>query len=176
MRRLSLLLLSLAGILLLAAPAASAHILKQDNGVYAEMHIEPDDHPRAGEVTKISFEFGANQGVFQLADCDCRVIVTENGRIAQTVHLQSAGLENKNQAITDITFPRIGSYQLEVTGHSRSGQFKDFVLDYPATVATAVKINSTTARNDRLALGILGTLGLLGIIATVYWLFLKPTR
>ena len=158
----------------IAVMPVKAHVLKQNNGVYSVMHIAPDDNPQAGKLTTVVFEFGANQGVFHLNDCDCQLELVENGQVLATVPLEPAFVGTNSQAIGKVTFPKIDVYDLKVTGKSKAKQFSNFSLDYPIRVASSVRPDNqkNLARNDTIAVLVVSVVSV-GVVSAIAYLQIK---
>jgi hypothetical protein len=138
-RRLKLSLVMLP-LLLLAAPGiASAHVLKQDNGISAVLHIPPEDNPEAGQVTDFDLSFGDASNAFSLPDCRCQVTVkNSNGKTLYQTVPKPAQQGDTLDSVVHFNFPTIGVYNLTVSGSAIHGNFKTFQLDYLIRVATSV--------------------------------------
>ncbi|MDB5170988.1 MAG: hypothetical protein JWO35_682, partial [Candidatus Saccharibacteria bacterium] len=131
---------SLALVLLLAVSVAGgvaqAHVSKQNNGISAELHIPPGDSPKAGEPTRIRISFEDKKGSFRLQDCDCKINLEQSGKVLQTSILEPATKGATLDSFSTITFPRVGVYDIVVTGSSKNGAFPSFKLDYQVRVAS----------------------------------------
>lgn len=128
-RLIKLLILAFAPVtLLLVAPIASAHVLKSDGSMTAELHIEPDDAPVAQTPFTYRLEFNESQGDFSLQTCTCAVEFIAGG---QTVARQSLAATQATLSEDTITLPRPDSYTFRVTGAPKSGAaFAPFTLNY----------------------------------------------
>jgi hypothetical protein len=148
---------------------ASAHVLKQSNGISGVLHIPPDDNPKAGEVTTLGISFGDKTGAFGLQDCDCKVAIAQDGKTLQTVvpvpALEGATLDSYSK----VTFPKVGVYDVVATGTSKTGAFPTFKLDYAVRVASAAggDLASTTASSSTNLTPIIIGLGTFALIAVV---------
>lgn len=150
---------------------ASAHILRQDQGIAAEMHIPPDDHPVAGQPTELDFSFGDDTQKFSLQNCNCQVSVKQGGKVTQRVQPRPAVKAAPLDAIAVVNFPKIGTYDIVFTGQSKNGSFPAFSLTYPARVATAVKVASKNRGPILLLLGV----GAVAILALLVYNYKTPT-
>ena len=122
-----------------------AHILNQDNGIYAILHIDPDDNPQAGTPTILLLTFGANDGTFVLGDCACNVSVQSNNQTIYKTSPVPAFVGSSYQAISKVTFPSIGIYQLTVNGSSKTHKFPNFSLNYVVRVSTSSQVPTKVA-------------------------------
>ncbi len=147
---------------------ASAHVLKQDNGLYGILHIQPDDSPSAGHPTQLVFYFGSNlpQYTFALSDCQCEARLIENGATLSTTPITSeGGSDTVGQAI--VTFPKLAVYSIVVTAHPKDTAFPAFALTYPTRVDQSNTAPGQHSRNV-IEYAILG-LGILGLLAIAIW-------
>ena len=118
------------------AGTAEAHVLKQDNGIAAVLHIIPEDNPQALQPTKIALSFAGTPETFSLAHCRCQVAIIQNTKQLQTVALIPALAGATLEANATLTFPAAGVYDLSVSGTSTNGSFTSFKLDYLLRVAS----------------------------------------
>ncbi|WP_232224282.1 hypothetical protein [Mastigocladopsis repens] len=111
--------------------------------VGATLHIEPNDNPRAGESAKTWFALARKGGkVIPLAQCNCQLAVYAEPHSPGEPPLLEPSLQpitaERYQGIpgTEITFPRPGAYQLQLSGKPKDGKnFQPFELKFPVTVA-----------------------------------------
>lgn len=150
-----------------SAGTASAHVLKQNNGISGVLHIPPDDNPKAGEVTTLGISFGDKPGAFSLQDCDCSVAIAQNGKTLQTVTPAPALAGATLDSYSKVTFPSIGVYDIVATGSSKSGAFAKFTLDYVVRVATDVNGGAVPVAKSTSVTPIIIGLGSFGLIAVV---------
>jgi hypothetical protein len=122
---------------------ASAHKVTTAADVGATLHLEPNDNPRAGEATKTWFALTRKGGkAIPLAECNCQLAVfaephSPNEPALLEPPLQPVSAE-RYQAIpgTEITFPRPGAYELQLSGKPKDGRsFQPFNLKFAVTVA-----------------------------------------
>ncbi len=148
---------------------ASAHLLEQNNGISAVLHMPPDDNPQAGQITKLYLSFGNSANQFRLQNCTCQVSIKNNGRTLLTTTPQPAQNGAPLNSVASITFPAIGVYDVIVIGSAKNGEFQAFQLDYLVRVATATASRSTMTQNSGgTALMIsAGSLLILGIFAYI---------
>ncbi len=118
----------------LAAPV-SAHVERSVGAVSAELHIEPNDAPVAGQTIALRFGFSSTDSGLSLASCDCHVTVTELDRYSATLSLTQLATE-PNSSEQPFTFPHSGEYKLTVIGQLRSASGSaPFTLTFPVHVA-----------------------------------------
>ncbi|MBW4646463.1 MAG: hypothetical protein KME23_26305 [Goleter apudmare HA4340-LM2] len=129
-------------------PSASAHKVKIGPDVGATLHIEPNDNPRAGERAKTWFALTLKGGkVIPLQDCNCQLAIYAQPHTAGEPALLKPPLKpvvaERYQGTpgTEITFPRPGIYQLQLTGKPASGaNFQPFKFDFEVTVAAGSSV------------------------------------
>jgi hypothetical protein len=127
----------------LVIPRASAHKIETAEDVGATLHIEPADTPRAGEAAKTWFALTRKGGkIIPLTECDCQLAIYSSPRTAQAKPIAQPNLQpvsaERYQGIpgTEITFPKPGAYQLELSGKpANDDSFKPFELKFDVTVA-----------------------------------------
>jgi len=101
---------------------ASAHQLQVDNNIGAELHVEPQDDPVAGQEAKLYFEITDRTGQFQEGNCDCKVAIERNGQNIFTADLADP---------VHYTFPEQDSYIVSLSGAPKPGvDFQNFTLRY----------------------------------------------
>jgi hypothetical protein len=143
-------------LLLSQSPLAAAHVLKQDNGVDAVMHIPPDDNPIAGQTTNLEFLFSKDAGGFQLNDYSINVQVTDNGKSVQKEAVTPAFFGSADQGDTAVMFPKIGVYQLMLMGTAKSSTNPSFMMTYLVRVASSVNGQSMTTSNNGIEVVLIG--------------------
>jgi hypothetical protein len=132
---------------------ASAHQVKLSGSVGGTKHIEPDDNPRAGQVSLTWFALTRKGGEsIPLKDCDCQLAVysqpyQEGDRPIQTPALRAISAEGyKDIPGADIHFPQVGAYTLVLQGKPRqSNSFDPFELEFSVTVAAGQTTPPTPA-------------------------------
>lgn len=129
----------LVGLLLLSPAVAEAHVLKQDNGIAAVMHIEPNDTPLAKQATRLEFAFGDNRDAFKLANCICGISLKAGSKIIQDAVLQPARPGSTLSATVTVHFPDTGKYRVVLHGQATDSSFPDFTMDYSVDVAAAAQ-------------------------------------
>ena len=149
----------------LSAGVASAHVLKQDNGITGVLHIPPEDNPLAGQPTELDVSFDSVGNVFNITHCDCKVVIKNNTTTLQTVALGpiASGAELDAKAV--VQFPAIGVYDVVIGGTAQDHSFHKFTLDYVVRVASSVNATAPvkTQSQDILILSI-GSLGVLAVV------------
>ncbi|MDM9382123.1 hypothetical protein QUB80_15580 [Chlorogloeopsis sp. ULAP01] len=161
--------------------AAFAHQVKTTGDVGAILHIEPNDNPRAGERTKAWFALTRKGGrVIRLAECNCQLKVYAEPHASGEPPLLEPALQaltaERYQGVpgTELTFPRQGTYQLQLRGKPKTGaSFKPFELKFNVTVAAGNEVsensrgtqdgnqNFTQARTSGLPLWAIASFGLI---------------
>jgi hypothetical protein len=138
-----LLLLVLSGLIFTTNTQVSAHTVKISGDVGGTVHLEPNDNPRAGEVTQAWFALTRKGGkVIPLKDCNCQLAIYAEPHVAGEPALIAPPLKpiqaERYEGIpgAEITFPKPGAYQLQLTGKPvTEGNFKPFDLKFVVTVA-----------------------------------------
>lgn len=151
--------------------SADAHVLEQDGGIGAVLHISPDDDPVAGELTAIGLDFSNSDPGFNLDRYNVDVSLQGTSVTASTppVSLQPDGSASL-YGTAQVTFPSPGSYDVIVSGtpYKTTAGGKPFKLTYevraerPRQPGVAGVVNS--AGFDTIMLGLL-SFGALAIIA-----------
>jgi hypothetical protein len=133
---------------------AFAHSVKTSADVGATLHIEPNDNPRAGELSKTWFALTRKGGkAIPLKECNCQLAVYAKPYAQGEPPLIEPALQpitaERYQGIpgTEITFPKPGAYQLQLSGKPKAeGSFQPFKLKFEVIVA-AGSTPETTAQN-----------------------------
>ncbi|BAZ91210.1 hypothetical protein NIES932_27170 [Raphidiopsis curvata NIES-932] len=143
-------ILSLLFILLTATftNIVKAHTVKISNNIGATIHIEPNDRARAGEVASTWFALTQKGGkVVPLSDCNCHLAIYAQPHTLGEPALLEPPLKPMNveryQGIpgAEITFPKPGVYELQLTGKPRTGgNWQPFELKFQVIVATGKPI------------------------------------
>jgi hypothetical protein len=126
-----------------------AHTVKISEDVGGTVHLEPNDNPRAGEVTQTWFALTRKGGkVIPLKDCNCRLAIYAEPHVAGEPALIEPRLKSiqaeRYEGIpgTEVTFPKPGAYQLQLSGKPViKGSFKPFELKFVVTVATGKAVD-----------------------------------
>lgn len=133
---------SLLLVPILSTVPVLAHTVEISNQVAGTLHIEPDDNPRMGEEVQAWFALTSRGGkIIPLDQCDCQLSVYALPRNREDQPILTPSLQAVNvgqyQEIPGalITFPKIGSYEVEITGKANDGaNFSDFNLNYTVNV------------------------------------------
>jgi len=134
---------------------ASAHTVKISADVGGTLHIEPNDHPQAGQPAQAWFALTRKGGkAIALFECDCRLAVYAEPHIPKEPPLLEPPLKPvsaegyQDTPGAEITFPKPGAYQLALTGKpAAGGSFKPFELKFQVTVASGSAILSQVTQN-----------------------------
>lgn len=134
----------------LAAPAF-AHTVHVSGDVAATFHIEPNHNPKAGQPSQAWFALTQRGGkVIPFEQCTCKLKIHLNPHkegdapTLEPVLKPISTAQYQNVPGADITFPKPGAYELEISGTPKAGaKFKPFELSYEVTV-TASPIASET--------------------------------
>lgn len=161
MKRASLLLLTLA-MVLLPLGTVQAHVLREDHGISGVLHMPPSDEPRANEPTSLNISFGDKNGTLNLADCNCNLQVSKDGKDLAKVPLKP---QAKLSAAGTYTFPAIGVYDVVVTGTPRNSAFPTFQLTYIVRVASDVRTTASLERKNSNTVLLIVSFGVLAGIA-----------
>ena len=138
-------------------PRASAHKIETAEDVGATLHIEPNDTPRAGEAAQTWFALTRKGGkIIPLTECDCSLSVYSSPRTAEAKPIAQPSLQpisaERYQGIpgTEITFPKPGAYQLELSGKpANDDSFTPFQLKFDITVAAGTKKAATNQQETQ---------------------------
>ncbi|EFA69682.1 hypothetical protein [Cylindrospermopsis raciborskii] len=121
-----------------------AHTVKVSNDIGATIHIEPNDRARAGEVAPVWFALTQKGGkTVSLRDCNCHLAIYAQPHTPGEPALLEPPLKPMNveryEGIpgAEITFPKPGVYELQLTGKPRTGEnWQPFELKFEVMVAT----------------------------------------
>ncbi|QLE55965.1 hypothetical protein [Nostoc sp. TCL26-01] len=135
-------------------PLAAAHKIEVAADVGGTLHIEPNDNPRAGESTQAWFALTRKGGkVIPLQQCNCQLAVYAEPHTPDEPALIEPSLKPVNaeryQGIpgADITFPKAGIYQLQLSGRPTSGaNFQPFKFTFEVTVAGGSTVNAQNSK------------------------------
>ena len=119
-----------------------AHTVEVSGDVAATFHLEPDHNPKVGETATVWFALTRRGGkTVPLSQCNCELSVysiprTENARPLMQPELKPISAERYREIPgTEIVFPQVGSYELELTGTAKNGAaFNPFTLTYTVNV------------------------------------------
>ncbi len=139
----------------LSITPAAAHKVQTAADVGATLHLEPNDHPRAGEPAQTWFALTRKGGqIIPLEQCNCQLAVYSQPRSANSPLLQpplSAISAEQYQGIPGaaIAFPKAGAYELELSGTPKAGEdFQPFKLTFGVTVTGAAPTESPQATQE----------------------------
>jgi hypothetical protein len=125
---------ALAGSLLAAfSPlVATAHTLRQDNGIHVELHIAPSDRPTPNTKTTYTLSFEDEPVNFDLAGYTLHVMLSSGSQtIAHHTLYPGVGEEVRDTVV----FPKAGDYIIQVTGKPvPASENKAFAVSFPAHV------------------------------------------
>jgi len=148
MRKFSDVLIAQTAVLFFVAFAipviVSAHVLKEDNGTSAVLHIPPDDNPTAGEQVKLSISFRDKAKTFSLTKCKCEILIQKNGQTEQTAKIEPASSGAELVGFATATFEKPAAYRVILQGTSMSGAFESFKMSFPIRVSA-----SSTSTSNR---------------------------
>jgi hypothetical protein len=144
-----LLLLVLSSLIVTANTQTLAHTVQISENVGATIHLEPNDNPRAGEVTQIWFALTRKGGkVIPLKNCNCQLAIYSEPHVTGELALIEPRLKSiqaeRYQDIpgAEVTFPKPGAYQLLLSGKTAiEGKIKPFELQFLVTVATGKAVD-----------------------------------
>ncbi|AUT02070.1 hypothetical protein CLI64_17695 [Nostoc sp. CENA543] len=139
------------------AELASAHKVEIAADVGATLHIQPNDNPRAGETAQAWFALTRKGGkTIPLAQCNCQLAIYAEPHSPGEPALIEPSLKPVNaeryQGIpgADITFPKPGIYQLQLTGKPKSGaNFQPFKFNFEVTVAAGVGVKKNPVSSQQ---------------------------
>ncbi len=134
---------------------ATAHKVETTADVGGTLHIEPNDNPRAGESSQTWFALTRKGGkVIPLVQCNCQLAVYAEPHTPGEPALLEPALKPVNAEIyqgipgADITFPKPGIYQLQLTGKPTNGaNFKPFAFTFEVTVATGNTVDTKNTQD-----------------------------
>jgi hypothetical protein len=129
-------LLTSALVLALTMPAR-AHTVHTAGDVAATFHLEPHHNPQAGQPAQTWFALSKSGGAqIPLSQCNCKLAVYEGGKLISQPTLKALNVEQyKGIPSAEVTFPKVGIYQLKLTGSPQDGaEFSTFGLSYDVTV------------------------------------------
>lgn len=120
-----------------------AHQVKVAENVGGTLHVEPNDVPRAGEMTTAWFALVRRGGEpIPLDACDCRLAIYSLPRQAEDDPILAPELtpidvgRDRGIPSAEVAFPSIGRYELVLQGAAKDAvAFPDFDLSFEVTVA-----------------------------------------
>ncbi|MBE9210774.1 hypothetical protein IQ244_30590 [Nostoc sp. LEGE 06077] len=154
-KKLNVLLLFCLAIAITTIHPVLAHKVQVAADVGATLHLEPNDNPRAGESTQAWFALTRKGGqTIPLAQCNCQLAVYAEPHTPSEPALLEPSLQpvaaERFQGIpgAEITFPKPGIYQLQLSGKPAKGaSFKPFNLKFEVTVAAGNTQDSQSVQN-----------------------------
>lgn len=186
-----LLLLCLASLITTVGPVL-AHKVQVSADVGATLHLEPNDNPRAGELTQTWFALTRKGGQpIPLAQCNCQLAVYAEPYTPGEPALLEPSLQpvtaERFQGIpgAEITFPKPGIYELQLSGKpTQGGNFKPFDLKFEVTVAAGAgniqnpqNVNRDVAQENTRNLPLWAiAIPILALIAIVFTVLQKTRR
>jgi len=140
-------------ILLSIAQSASAHKIEVAEDVAGTLHIEPNDSPRTGVSAPAWIALTHKGGkLIPLQECNCKLAVyaephSKTSPPLLQPALRAVSAEQSQKIISDITFPKPGAYQVELTGKPVDGKsFRPFELAFPVTVAQGAPVATSNPK------------------------------
>jgi hypothetical protein len=147
--------------------SASAHELKEDNGISAVLHIVPDDNPKSGEDTLFYFYFSSQQPGFDLGYCKCQVSWQASDARLRSVPVTPEGNSQDNGYAT-LSFDEPGVYDVVVRGLAAADPSHGFELTYRVRVTPGTAAAAAAARRMagwQIVLLSLSSLVITGVVA-----------
>ncbi|MEI6478139.1 MAG: hypothetical protein WCO52_04090 [bacterium] len=158
-------------LLFLAPSVAQAHFLERDGTIGAVLHIEPGDAPVAGQSATLFFDLKDTKGKFQLANCQCQIILSSDGRVVS----QQPLTDNAATPYVSYTFPAAGIYQVELSGFPYvAGDFSKFDLKWQTRVERGITTSSSN-KGGFLLWTLLGAI-FVAIVGYVAWSRYEPRK
>lgn len=139
--------------LLLVAPLAEAHVLKQDNGVSAVLHIAPFDAPVSNNPTRIEIEFSNAADTFSLNDYRIQLQLVENGQTVHDYTVRPAYSGAASQGLAVVTFPKADVYELSLSGTPTSTAATKFAMQYEVRVTAGQGSSKQGNQTEVLVIG-----------------------
>ncbi len=128
---------------------AEAHVLKNDNGYSAVLHIDPDDEPLAAEPTVLNFLIDRAGGGFKQNDYKIGLDVLADGKLLQHAVVKPAGFGNAGDGVVRYTFPGINVYTIDLRGTSLTDSSAKFHMSFIVRVADTAGTGSNTSTQNR---------------------------
>ncbi len=126
---------------------ALAHSTDGNEGITAQLHIDPVDNITAGQEAKFYFIFQDPNGTFEIGRCDCVIVLTKDEveQDRQPIQLQNSAYASFGTYPLYIkTIPDPGMYELHLEGAPKDGAtFPPFELNFDVHVAEANGITDT---------------------------------
>jgi hypothetical protein len=167
---------ALLSILFVLGTPAWAHVVLTDGTIGVTMHIDPDDAPVVGKLSRFNFWFKDTTGHLDPARCKGTFTVALNDWMVTSqplFALKDSGLVS----VHEVTFARPGVYTVRVNGYpTGTVTFQPFLLQFSVRVEAGdagMASGTSESRNWFLdhALVLIGGLLVAGLIL---WLGLRP--
>lgn len=120
-------------ILFFIPQSAYAHFTETDGPIAVTLHIDPNDNPIPGKKANLYFLFTDKTKAFHIIECNCTVIVTEQGKQI----FQKPLSEQKSSHLSvwgtyiPMVFPHNDSYHISLTGKPQmKGSFPSFSVSW----------------------------------------------
>jgi hypothetical protein len=126
----------LLGIFLLLSPyffmqSASAHFYQESGPLQIQLHVIPDDTPKALEPASLEFSVYDGVNPFDLRNCSCTITVAKNGSTISSIPMNPHWLIQPQTVKVPYTFPSIGIYDIYFKGNPKTGSsFNNFSVSY----------------------------------------------
>lgn len=137
-----LITLILSSLLAVISIPAIAHNIETTKDVAATFHIEPNHNPKINQPTTAWFALTRKGGAsIPLSQCNCNLLVYKTPRTDNAQPVIKPALipltVEKYQEIpaAKITFPEVGTYELEINGSAKDSSFSPFKLTYEVVVS-----------------------------------------
>ena len=144
----------------------SAHVIKSDDSIKAELHINPADNPKSKTATEYVLWFDDTTGKLTLYNCDCIATFQENDN---TIATQKLNPVSDLSSVNTVTFPTADIYTLKVAGAPKqSGEFQPFNLTYTLRVEAVTPTKNEQSFPMPLAIGLGLMVGLVLLGAYVF--------
>lgn len=167
MKRLSLIIaMSLLVVIITCFKVAvvSAHELETNNNVSVVMHIPPSDNPEANQRTMLNFFFGNDSSSFRLEDYTVEAHVGIDSNFVQVSPVVPAYSGANVDGVAFVTFPKVGTYKIELVGTDQKNRRQDFVVEYVVNVDRSATGDGQTTKNKSGTVILFGSTVLVAVI------------
>ncbi len=164
LRPASLALATLVLVVLATSQPVSAHVLKEDHGISAVLHIPPEDNPKAGTESQLELSFADSRQAFTLNHCRCQVSLKRSEKIIQTAALTPSG-NSSSVGTANVNFPVIGNYEVAIAGTATDKSFPAFDLEFPVRVTTSIEGGGLNSKGLSIIAIAAGSLVMLALLA-----------
>lgn len=128
-----------------------AHKTEVSGDIAATWHIEPDDHPGAGESAQVWIALTRKGGeIIPLEQCNCQLKIWAGSK--NTAPLLEPALKpisaEQYQGIpgAEVIFPNLGKYELQLSGTPKPGaNFQAFQFNHSMLVATGTDVSTVAS-------------------------------